>query len=422
MQLNKRKSIRNAVTAVTAALLGSSAATAGGVNQSETSFLVYSEHDRVKTTEGIFSLTKQLRHNYTLGLRLTYDGLTGATPTGASPSKNPQTLTRASGRSGYVVPAGELPTDQYFKDTRMAVDADLTRPLGRLTTITVGGHASHEHDYTSTGVNAGFTRDFNQKNSTVGVSFAYSHDVSSPVGGIPVPFSVLAAAGTTRNSQDSRTKKVYDVVVSLTQVLDQKTIVRVNYSLDRSSGYLTDPYKLISIVQAPDSADAGEPVQSLHEYRPDTRNKNALYGEVRRFLLGSTVDLSYRYFWDDWGVTSHAADCYVRLDFKRNGAIRPHVRWYRQSRADFYSPYLVQGTALPRYASADSRLARFDALTYGLNYNVPVSANSRLSFTAEVYSQRGDRSPPEAFGTVRNYNLFPDLRAMMLSLGLIHSF
>ena len=248
MQLNSRKSIQSAVATLTAALLGSSLASASGLNQSETSFLVYSEKDRVKVNEGLFSLTRQLNATYSLNLRLTYDGMTGATPTGGAPSSKAQTVTRPSGGVGTVVPAGQLPLDQNFRDTRFGIDAAVTRPLNRLTQLSFGGHVSSEHDYTSIGLNAGLTRDLNGKNTTLGISGAYSHDRVTPVGGLPSAFSTPVTAGQNQGNGElpiygsSRSKEVYDVVLSLSQILDQRTLARVDYSLNLSRGYLTDPY------------------------------------------------------------------------------------------------------------------------------------------------------------------------------------
>ena len=33
-----------------------------------------------------------------------------------------------------------------------------------------------------------------------------------------------------------------------------------------------------------------------------------MFGEVRRYIAGSVLNASYRYFWDDWGITSQTAD------------------------------------------------------------------------------------------------------------------
>jgi hypothetical protein len=296
----------------------------------------------------------------------------------------------------------------------------------------VGGHLSFERDYISMGASGGILRDFNRRNTSLGVSAAYSHDIVSPIGGAPVPFASMpppsASEGEGEDEEEGgesgpgKGKDIVDVIVALTQVLDRNTVLRFDYSLNWSSGYLNDPYKILSVVQDQNSAAPGEPADYVFESRPGSRYKQALYGEARRYIAGSALDVSYRYFWDDWGIKSHTADVFLTLPGPSNHAIEPHFRWYRQTAADFYATYLVDGQPLPTYASADSRLAAFDAFTYGLKYSVPVGVGSRVSLAAEYYTQLGERGPPAAFGILKQYDLFPGLDVFMVRVGYTHDF
>ena len=426
VQLKRNRSIRQALTAVTTALVGVAPANSAGLNHSETSVLIYSERDRIRATEAMFSVQKQMQNGDVLNLRFTYDGLTGASPTGASPSKQPQTLTRASGGSTVLVKAGELPIDNSFRETRFAFDADLTR--GIVAGFTVGGglHVSSEHDYKSIGLSASITKDLDSARTSIGLALSVLRDVNSPIGGIPTPFASTDAAPERENgrlvSHDNGHKNAYDAVLSLTRVLGPNLLARFSYNVNYAEGYLTDPYKVISVVQPPDSVDPGEPVLALYENRPGSRTANALSCDLRTFRLGMAIETEYRFFWDDWGIRSHTAYASVNLGLKRAGSIRPHLRWYRQSRANFSRPFLVQGVPMPEFVSADSRLAKFSAINAGLAYTVPTSPSSRLTFAIEWYTQRGDRSPPESFGPLLAFNLFPDLDAVMVRVGLSHDF
>ena len=44
------------------------------------------------------------------------------------------------------------------------------------------------------------------------------------------------------------TKDVFDLVVGVTQVVSRNFLFQVNYSFSDSSGYLNDPYKILSVV------------------------------------------------------------------------------------------------------------------------------------------------------------------------------
>ncbi len=427
MQLKKLRPIGEALTAVTAVLVGSSPAGGAGLNQSETSLLIYSESNRVRATEAMFSLEKRMQSGDLLGLRFTYDGLTGASPTGESPSKRAQTVTRPSGGSRTVVPAGEIPTDDGFADTRFALDASLSRTVSFGTDISGGIHLSREHDYKSVGLSGSITKGLDSTMTSLGISVSINRDAIKPIDGVPTEFASTTAEVEEdeygrRITNGGRNKNVVDAAISLTRVLSPRVLARIGYSLDYAAGYLTDPYKVISVVQPADGEDPGEPVEALFEKRPDRRIGNAVSCEIRTYTLGLFTESEYRFFWDDWGVTSHTAYLAIKLDMHEIGAIRPHLRWYHQNRADFSRPFLLQGEPLPEYVSADSRLAKFDAITSGVSYMVPTSPQTKLSLTLEWYSQRGDRSPPEAFGPLLAFSLFPDLDAVMLRAGIIHDF
>jgi uncharacterized protein DUF3570 len=433
MQLRRHERIRTAVTAATAALLGSGTnARAADSGKLESTMLIYSETDRVKAVEGVVDFTKQVNDRRSFGVRLTLDGLTGASPNGATPASHVQTFTGPSGSLGYTAPAGQIPLDSSFSDARFAVDGSMTQLLDRLTSFTFGGHLSIERDYNSIGANVGIRRDFFHRNTTLGISGAYSHDTVSPMTGAPVPFSPLPppsagggegeGEGEAEGSGPGKGKDVADAVFGLTQILDRRTLLRLDYSLSRASGYLTDPYKLLSVVQDWGSAAPGDPAGYLYENRPAQHNKQAVFTDVRRYVAGATVDLSYRYFWDDWGIVSHSVDSFVRIPLGRGHAIEPHYRWYRQSAADFYHWYLVEGQPLPAFASADSRLAAFDAATLGLKYSFPLKNFDQLSISAEYYKQMGSRGPPDAIGVLGQYDLFPRLNVFMVRMGYTRDF
>jgi len=435
MQLTGKSSLRCALTAITASLLGTGAVHAEGDNHLESSILLYSEVDRVQAGEGIIGLTHTFKGDLRLNARLTVDGLTGASPNGAVPSSRIQTFTSPSGNGSYTVKAGEMPLDDTFKDARLSFDGSLSHPLNRITTLVYGAHLSAEHDYTSLGANLGISRDFNHRNTTLSATAGFSHDIVRPLGGTPTPLGIMAASnddGNEREGEDDgeregesgpgMNKNVLDAVLGVTQVLDRKTILMLNYSLSHMTGYLNDPYKILSVVQGPGTADPGEPVNYIYESRPDNRTKQAFYAELRRYIGGHTLDLSYRYYHDSWGINSHTVDLHYRLPLTSGHALQPHVRWYRQTEADFYHTYLVDGAPAPAFASADYRLAPFQAVTVGLQYLYSISTGLYLSLGAEYYRQAGDISPPPSMGILSRSELFPTMDAVMVRLGFSRDF
>lgn len=377
----------------------------------DSSVLYYSEADkRVQAVEPVVELRKQFSEGREAALKLTLDVLTGATPNGATASNVPQTFTRPSGSGSYVVAPGETPLDDTFHDTRVAGNGSWKQPLGRLSLLTLGGNFSKEYDFTSMGLSAQLTRDFNQKNTTLLFGLSTEADSVDPVGGKPIPFAPMAAAGAVQPRQGgSDSKSVIDAMLGVTQVVNRRTLMQINYSLSSASGYLNDPYKFLSRIDPV----SGSTIDYLYENRPDSRTKHAIYWLTRYHLNRDVVSASYRYFFDDWGIKSHTVDLTYNWKYSENKYFEPHLRFYSQSEADFYRLHLLNGDPLPREASSDYRLAKFNGLTYGLKWGWDMPKGRAFILRLEYYNSIGDSSPSEAVGIQRGLDLYPDLKSLI---------
>lgn len=406
------RSIRDGLSLAAGALVGAGAACDARAAGLDASILYYSEGSRVTVNEAVVGLRAFLPGERVFALGATLDVMTGASASGALPSHQVQTFTRPSGRGVYVVLPGETPMDDTFQDNRVALEASLESPLGRRAKSVLGAHYSVEYDYLSIGANATLTRDFDARNTTVAVGGAVSYDELSPEGGIPVPFASMRPGGVVpaRLSRDEN-KVIYDVLAGVTQVLDRSTLARINYTLSHSTGYHTDPFKLLSVVDA-----GGDPVDYVYENRPDTRTRQGVYAVVKRALGRDVADLSYRYTRDDWGVRSHTVEARYRRHLGARDYLEPQWRFYRQSAVDFFTPFLVEGAAHPDYASADYRLGEFDAQTFALKYGVAVGDAHEVNVRLGYYRQMGLRGPPGAFGSLLDFDLFPAVDAYVLQV------
>jgi hypothetical protein len=452
MQL-KQDGIGAAVAAASCALLGT-AASARVVAQEQSgwdvqaSTLYYGEADgRVQDASAEALASKVVGEDRRIGLHVTVDALTGASPNGAAPSNQPQTFTRPSGQASYTVPAGELPLDDTFHDTRIAADVSWTQPLGRLTTFDVGGGASYEYDYRHLGVNANIAREFNKRNTTLSAGLAFAEDSVDPVGGVPTPFAAVSTAsdepddenrvaaleddddggddddhGEGGSGSSTESKTVADALLGLTQVVGPRTLLQLNYSFSDASGYLNDPYKMLSIVdpvtgELVPGAAGGDSGLYLFERRPDTRTKQSLFGLIKHDIGGHVLEASYRYMTDDWGIDSQTLDLHVRFAMGEGSYLQPHLRWYTQTAADFYRTVLFDGDPLPEFASADYRLAAFDGVTLGLKYGWPGKLGD-WSVRAELYQQTGEASPGSDIGVLREVDLAPGMEAVIAQFSL----
>ncbi|MGD8351060.1 MAG: DUF3570 domain-containing protein [Gammaproteobacteria bacterium] len=408
MQLSG-KNIAGLLSVATCSLLAGQARAADDWDV-DSAILFYSEPDRVQAVEPVIAARRDLGDDEILSLKLVFDSLTGSSANGAVPSTLPQTFTRPSGQGDYVVDPNETPLDPSFHDTRAALSMNWDKPLDRETRRNLGFNVSREYDFTSVGANGMWQFDFNQKNTTWALGANLELDTIKPVGGTPEALSDMAD-DIKASKTDTESRTVVDLLFGVTQIIDRSSLFQVNLSLSQADGYMTDPYKIVSVVD--DSS--GEPLRYLYENRPDSRLRSSIYAKYRKMTPGKDIfTASYRYMTDDWGVDSNTFDLAYRFRLGATYYLQPHLRYYQQSAADFYRYFLVDGAAVPDEVSADYRLGEMDATTIGFKFGREINDRQSWSIRLERYLQTGESSPSEAFGQLTRQDLYPDVEATIL--------
>ena len=426
MQLKKFKTqpinIQAALALATCSLLGTATASeAENEWQFDTAVLVYSEADRVSAVEVIVNGNKEYDDQHFLNLRFTIDSLTGASANGAVAQPNAQTFTRPSGNGQYTIEAGETPLDDTFKDTRVQLNAQWTQPLSPNVTLSSGAHLSKEFDYLSLGVNSNVAVDFNRRNSTFSVGFSYFNDTLSPEGDIPVAFSSMLIGDSNSVTWDeqfaltrakgSDGKITTDILLGFTQVISRRMITQFNYSYSMVDGYLTDPFKVLSVVN-----QHGITQDLIYENRPGKRTKQSVYAQTKYHFDTGVLDLSYRYLWDNWQITSHTIDSKFRIDLGKGRFIEPHFRYYQQQAAEFYRPFLTENDPVPAFASSDYRIGEMTAITLGAKYAVPINNGNELGFRLEYYHQQPTNSGFDALGVLADLEIYQSVKAIFFQV------
>ncbi|MCD8559217.1 MAG: DUF3570 domain-containing protein [Shewanella xiamenensis] len=385
----------------------------------DAALMYYGEQDRVQAIEAIGTAQKNFGDDSVLDLKLVVDSLTGASASGAVAQSNSQTFTRPSGNGQYTVAAGETPLDDTFHDTRVQANANWSQVLNPDWKVNGGVYASKEFDYMSMGINAGVERGFNKDNTTLFLGTSYSFDVVDPVGGRPVALSTMAirdnftsdeayrsAFDATRQTS-SDNKQTADLMLGITQILNQRWLLQANYGLSSVSGYLTDPYKVLSVVD-----NNGTTENIVYENRPDSRLKHSFYMMTKGALDSGVVDFSYRYTTDDWDLTSHTLETHYRYYFSGSFYGQLHLRYYQQAAVNFYQPFLMAESPLPEFASADYRIGDMSAYTVGVKFGHRLSGGHEMTYRLEYYQQDPKNNGTELPGQLQNYDLFPTQKAI----------
>ena len=366
-------------------------------------------------------------------------GQSGGSPNGALPSKTVQTFAKPSGTSfntsttttpvqtyttasghvvssgggtstsgPYMVAAGALPIDKSFKDEREAGTISWSYQLDPLTSHTLGAGYSHELDFQSLSLNTSISRDFNDKNTTLSAGLNLEYDAINPIGGAPVAMSDYALF----EKEGAKSKQVQDLLLGVSQVMNRRWITQFNGSLDKSTGYQNDPYKIVSALDA-----TGNTVGYVYEKRPTDRARTSLYWGNKIALDHDTIDFSMRYMSDDWGITSKTVDLRYRWMLPNNSYLEPQLRYYEQTAADFYRLFLLQGAPLVQYASADPRLGQFTASTVGLKWGTKPNRKTEFSVRVQSYVQNGN-APAVTLPALQGLDLYPSLKSTLLQVGM----
>ncbi|MCK4820914.1 DUF3570 domain-containing protein, partial [bacterium] len=191
----------------------------------------------------------------------------------------------------------------------------------------------------------------------------------------------------------------------VTQVISRNTLMQLNYSFGQDDGYLTDPYKILSVVDNTGTLLDGignDPY--LYEKRPTTRARNVIYWQTAHQFTEDVLHISFRHYWDDWGISSNTIDTHYRYELDGGHYLQPHVRYYKQDKADFYHYNLTDGS-IPQFASADYRLSDMTTTTFGIKYGLEIDDKQEFSARLESMTQ-----------SMSGENKGPDVEAIIIQL------
>lgn len=420
MQLTRteKQSVRSALTAACALLVGAPVGAHAEANmiddwKIDAGVLFYNEaaafnssdmdEDRISVTESvIFAQGFIGEDEESLTFKIGHDAVTGASPTGAT---RVQTSTSASG----------LAPTAHFTTERLSAGATWDTPVSPGQRMNVTANYSAQHSYASSSAGIALSQDFNLRTTTVTAGLTYTHDILTPEVGIRTP---LVNATTAQILDSSETKNQIDLNFALTQVISRTTLAEVSFTRSHATGYLTNPYKILSVV----NPVTGETLNldPVTESRPGERNSNTASAQINHHM-GGVAYLTYMYLWDDWDMTSHVLELKYRTPRWHGVYLQPGARLYNQTAANLYYPYLVEGN-LPQYASADHRLAKMQSYSIGIKSGYNLSKEQEVTMRMEYMLQSGENYPDNAIGVQRDAEFFPDLETWTFSIGYFVAF
>lgn len=231
-------------------------------------------------------------------------------------------------------------------------------------TFGLGASYSHEYTYQSIGFNALYSkksRDNNREFDAKANIFLDRVKMVEPSELRPPPIIITSASGVnSRSSIPSNPRNTCDASFSLSQVINRHTQISFLSDGVIQQGYLGLPFYRVYFND-----------NSVHvENLPGSRIKLPL-GVRLNYFLGDKIILRsyYRFYVDNWGVTSHTASLEVPFKITPFVSISPFYRYYKQTAANFFAPY-GSHTEADKYYSSDYDYSAFSSGYAGINLRI----------------------------------------------------
>ncbi|WP_284192986.1 DUF3570 domain-containing protein [Vibrio zhanjiangensis] len=363
-------------------------------------YLNYQEYDdKVKAGDSIVSLEKSIGLDWTINLELGYDTVSGASPSwgpttpiaGGADANNRVTKTQqAQAMTDQVIRAGYDPNSSNYKvqkyeleDTRQSINGSVTYRDELRNEWTFGGNYSKEEDYRSIGANAkGLIYADSQKNRSYSLGISTLFDET-------MTFGKYESTGNSQTWQDIFTGSLE---AGLSQTFTPNYYMILTVFAGYRSGYLSNHYlTVLREVDLDGNGSIGSDEVFLgQDSRPDKRVSGGVNIQAFWSISDSiVVRPRYKFFNDDWGVSSHQVGGKLSWNLNSWLTLAPGYFWYTQTAANFYrDPNGSAPTfASTGYATSDLRLGDFTANSYELGLSAKLHKSLRLNLLAAYYDQ-----------------------------------
>lgn len=322
--------------------------------------------------------------------------------TGASSSSKETTYTNVFSPTPWAASTGAS-----RQDTWASFSLDYSHSSDNRNTIwNADASVATEYDYFSIGFGGGLLKQFNEKNTTLGLSAKVYLDIWRPV--YPTELKAYEAvngnlnlgffSGITiydQNGNEStnwspisgfsliqdKSRNSYSASIRFSQILSKNAQISFFLDVVKQQGWLSNPLQRVYFGDIPNYY-IGNP-SSIPNYTSFT-NKDVfqLADDIERmpnsrfkipigmrfnYYINEYLALRtyYRYYFDDWGVNSNTANLEVPIKVSEKFTFYPAFRYYNQTHADYFAPY-EQNLSTGTYYTSDYDLSKFSAQQYGL--------------------------------------------------------
>ncbi|MFC0605204.1 DUF3570 domain-containing protein [Winogradskyella pulchriflava] len=242
---------------------------------------------------------------------------------------------------------------------------------------------SSEYDYFSAGVGGSYTKLLNEKNTELSVNANVYIDTWNAI--YPTELRPFGENGNglnnslfTQNTITGNTnynprfsefkdegRNSYSLGFGFSQILHKNVQGSLALDFVQQQGLLSTPFQRVYFSDVADSFIDNFQLADAVERLPDSRFKVAAGGRLNWYLNETfTVRTFYRYYFDDWGITSHTASIEVPIKITNKFTLYPSYRFYNQTAADYFRPY-ESALSTDEFYTSDYDLSEYSANQFG---------------------------------------------------------
>ncbi len=194
------------------------------------------------------------------------------------------------------------------------------------TTLGVGVSSSTEYDYQSFGGNVSYSKKTKDRSGEFTAKFQAFLDQVKMI----KPTELRGGSG----GSGTEARNTFAASLSYSQIVNQNFQIMFLADVITQQGYLSLPFHRVYF------NDSTGPLDSNQESLPDTRLKIPLAIRASYFLGDNVIIRAYyRYYTDDWKLTSHTANIEIPVKLSPFFSLSPFYRYYTQSAIKYFKGY-----------------------------------------------------------------------------------
>jgi len=307
----------------------------------------YNDNADVQVYSPTLSLFKTVSHQWMIGFKMRIDTISAASIKNGANAGHVDAVTSASSTE-----------DALYDDIRYAPTFMATYDDGE-NMLSFGAYYSTEKDYIGKAVFMNYVRQLNEQNTAIGIGFSQSFDKWNPVFDRALP-------------RDERNERKIDF--SINQLITPTFSMQAVYSNMYSEGFLSSPYHYV----------LQNNIAKFENY-PQTRAGHAM-ALKGVYLLNATnaMNFSYRYYFDDWDISSHTLSIEELHDFSSKFMSGIKLRYYTQTKSNFVQD-IGNYTLDDKYFVTDYRMSAFDSFNVGIPFIYKLESGNKMTASIDYY-------------------------------------